>query len=61
MHVMNDENDYPVIELAPHEFEALSRALAAPPAPSPALAQALGELQERVVNPTSVLRPARLP
>jgi hypothetical protein len=39
-----------VIQLAPHELEALSRALAAPPPPSPALSQAVAELQASTVT-----------
>ena len=53
---MSDKDDDLVIRLASAEFEAFSRALAAPPPASPALAKAMAELQAKTVAYTATSR-----
>lgn len=50
---MNEENDDLVIRLSSDEFEAFSRALAAPPPASPALAKAMTQLKAKTVAYTA--------
>lgn len=56
MSLLSDDDSELAIRLTSAEFETFSRALAAPPPPSPALEKAMAELQATTVTHTATGR-----